>query len=118
MQAAKAKYEIEVDESFRIPSCKACDGLLKPDVVFFGGNLNPSVKERAHQAVLNTNGLLVIGSSLMVYSSFRLVKAAIAAEKLVAIVGRGATRADALAELIVSSDIAKIMSALIKRTLV
>ena len=43
--------------------------------------------------------MLVVGSSLMVYSAFRLSKAAKAGNGRLAILSAGPTRADALADL-------------------
>ena len=62
----------------RIPPCEACGGIMKPDVVFYGGQVP---KPRVTDA-LNTLGqsdcLLVLGSSLSVYSGFRFLKFALA----------------------------------------
>jgi NAD-dependent SIR2 family protein deacetylase len=54
-------------ESFVAPRCDACGGLLKPDVVFFGENVPPARYEAARDALTGADGLLVAGSSLMVY---------------------------------------------------
>ena len=50
-------------------------------------------------AVTACDGLLVVGSSLMVYSAFRLAKAAVASGAELALVSVGPTRADDLAHL-------------------
>lgn len=53
------------------------------------------VLELAHEC----DAMLVVGSSLMVYSAFRLSKAAKAGNGCLAILSAGPTRADALADL-------------------
>ncbi|HZH44315.1 MAG TPA: NAD-dependent protein deacetylase [Lysobacter sp.] len=84
---------------FRAPNCSRCGGLLKPDVVFFGENV-PRARVAAAQAALDaSDAMLVVGSSLMVYSGFRFARAAHAAGLPLAILTRGVTRADALASL-------------------
>lgn len=108
-------YSIDVDESFVVPQCEACGGDLKPDVVFFGGNINTAVKQAANEAVFEAGGVLVVGSSLMVYSSFRLVKVAHARGIPIAILGHGVTRGDALATLTIRREIASTFEELIKR---
>ena len=108
-------YSIGVDDSFIVPHCEACGGVLKPDVVFFGGNIDATVKQAAHEAVLKANGVLVVGSSLMVYSSFRLVKLAHARGIPIAILGHGVTRGDALASLTIRREIASTFEELIMR---
>ncbi len=66
----------ELDTSgFRVPAC-ACGGMLKPDVVFFGENVPRARVEGAMAALERAASLLVVGSSLMVFSGYRFVRAA------------------------------------------
>jgi NAD+-dependent protein deacetylase sirtuin 4 len=77
---------------FKFPACSqsplkqdnhlGCDGyckggILKPDVVFFGENLKPEVRDDSFKAVDDCDHLLVIGTSLEVFSAYRLVKRAL-----------------------------------------
>lgn len=82
--------------AFEIPACEVCGGMLKPDVVFYGESVPRETTAAALAAVESADGLLVAGSSLMVWSSFRLVRAAVARGIPVAAVNRGRTRADDL----------------------
>lgn len=84
---------------FRIPACRNCGGLLKPDVVFFGESVPRERVEAAMQAVLKADAVLVVGSSLMVYSGYRFAQAAFKAGKPIAAVNLGRTRADELLAL-------------------
>jgi NAD-dependent SIR2 family protein deacetylase len=85
---------------FRVPSCSACGGVLKPDVVFFGENVPKPRVERCYAAVESldpaTGALLVLGSSLTVMSGFRFVRHATKRGVPVVVVNRGPTRADDL----------------------
>lgn len=83
----------------RVFDCEACGGTLMPDVVFFGGTIPKERVQRCEQAIDDADGLLVVGSSLQVYSGFRFCKQAINRGKALVIVNEGATRADALAHL-------------------
>lgn len=95
--------------SFRVPPCEACGGLLKPDVVFFGENV-PRVRYEAARAALSAaDALLVVGSSLMVYSGFRFARMAHEAGLPIAILNRGHTRADCLANLKLEGDCAIVL---------
>lgn len=84
---------------FEVPVCQRCGGMLKPDVVFFGENVPRERVDAAFAALHDADALLVVGSSLMVYSGFRFVQAAAAAGKPVAAVNLGRTRADDLLAL-------------------
>ena len=92
-------------DSFAAPRCERCGGLLKPDVVFFGENVPLERFARARDALAGADALLVAGSSLMVYSGFRFARLAHEAAIPIAIVNRGRTRADDLAELKVTGDV-------------
>ena len=90
---------------FAVPTCEACGGVLKPDVVFFGENVPKPRVERCYAAVdalsSDSDVLLVLGSSLTVMSGFRFVRRAAKAGIPVVIVNRGTTRADDLATVTV-----------------
>ena len=91
-------------DDFRVPTCPRCDGLLKPDVVFFGENVPRERVAAAQAALAEADALLVIGSSLMVYSGFRFARSAHERGLPLAILTRGVTRADALATLKLDAD--------------
>ena len=90
--------EVSNYSSFKYPNCHNCNGILKPDVVFFGENITPMLKQVTYNAVENCTSLIVMGSSLTVFSSFRLVKMMHSKVPIV-IVNLGATRADDLCDL-------------------
>lgn len=89
---------------FRTPRCKVCGGMLKPDVVFFGESVPRVRYESARTALLGSQALLVVGSSLMVYSGFRFARMAHEAGLPIAILNRGQTRADTIAGLKLDGD--------------
>src|SRR5579862_2419423 len=84
---------------FEVPACEDCGGLLKPDVVFFGESVPQERVAAALRAVQEADAVLVVGSSLMVYSGYRFAQAAAKAGKPIAAVNLGRTRADALLAL-------------------
>jgi NAD-dependent SIR2 family protein deacetylase len=95
--APDGDVDIERDFSqFVVPDCPECGGILKPDVVFFGEHVPQERVARAFAGVAKADALLVVGTSLMVYSGFRFAEAAAAAGKPIAAVNLGRTRADHL----------------------
>jgi len=96
---------------FQIVDCSSCGGLLKPDVVFFGENVPRERVEKSRAALADSDALLVVGSSLMVYSGFRFARQALETGKALAIVNRGKTRADDLATLKIVDDCGALLSA-------
>ncbi len=92
-----AELPAEAEQSFQVPDCEACGGVLMPDVVFFGGHVPPDVVAAAYEIVDEADALLIVGSSLAVYSGYRFAKRAAERGIPIAIVNRGETRADPLA---------------------
>lgn len=85
--------------SFQVPACEACGGTLKPDVVFFGENVPKGRVERGWAMVDGADAVVVLGSSLTVFSGYRFVRRAREQAKPIAIVNAGPTRGDGDASL-------------------
>ncbi len=81
-------------DDFRVPACLACGGVLKPDVVFFGGSVPRERVSAAFVLLDAADALLVVGSSLAVFSGYRFVLHARDQNIPIAIVNRGETRGD------------------------
>jgi NAD-dependent SIR2 family protein deacetylase len=85
----------EAVATFTVVDCDACaDGVLKPDVVFFGENVPKSRVERCYRLIDDADSVLVLGSSLTVMSGFRFVRYAAKVGKPVLIINQGLTRGD------------------------
>jgi NAD-dependent SIR2 family protein deacetylase len=67
--------------------------------VFFGENVPRDRVDAAFRHLDEADAMLIVGSSLMVYSGFRFVERAVSLRKPVAAVNLGRTRADALLTL-------------------
>ena len=81
---------------FKVPQCKKCRGVLMPEVVFFGGTVPGPVVDECYQMIDAAEGMLVVGSSLSVYSGLRFCRYAIDQGKPLIILNQGQTRADDL----------------------
>ncbi|MCB1684859.1 MAG: NAD-dependent protein deacetylase [Pseudomonadales bacterium] len=82
-------------DSVQVPVCERCGGVLKPDVVFYGDSVPVARVGAATAALAQADAVLVVGTSLMVYSSFRFCRAARERRLPMAAVNLGVTRADA-----------------------
>jgi NAD-dependent SIR2 family protein deacetylase len=91
---------------FCVVDCPTCGGLLKPGVVFFGESVPRAVVEHALSLLDRASALLLVGTSVMVYSGYRFCRVAAAQGKPIAAINRGVTRADALLQLKVEGDCA------------
>jgi NAD+-dependent protein deacetylase sirtuin 4 len=84
---------------FVVVACTACGGVLMPDVVFFGGSVPRPTLDAAWALFDRAELLLVIGSSLTVFSGYRFVRRAAERGVPIAILNRGPTRGDEHATL-------------------
>ncbi len=94
-----AELEQTLIEDFKLAPCLRCGGLLKPDVVFFGENVPKERLDKAWALFEEADVLMVLGSSLTVFSGYRFAVRAKAEKKPLIIVNQGETRADDLASL-------------------
>lgn len=91
-------------DRFEVPGCPRCGGTLKPAVVFFGESVPQPRVVRAMDRLHEADALLVVGSSLMVFSGYRFCREAGRSGKPVAALNLGRTRADAELALKVVAD--------------
>jgi NAD-dependent SIR2 family protein deacetylase len=96
--------------SFDVPPCPHCGGILKPDVVFFGENVPRNRVDAAITSLNEADAMLVVGSSLMVFSGYRFAAAAARDGKPIAAVNMGKTRADPLLSLKIEQSCAQVLA--------
>lgn len=129
LRAANPAFEVAVDEvnpdgdvtlpdealdGFVMVPCPVCgDGPLKPDVVFFGESVPPERVARCYGLLEGARSLLVLGSSLAVFSGYRFALRASKVGIPVALVNQGPTRADALAALHLDAPLGAALPALV-----
>ena len=104
-----AHLEPAVLEDFQVPACPHCGGVLQPDVVFFGDHLARAKVLDAERIAHAADACLVVGSFLMVYSGFRLVRMMAERGKPVVALNLGITRADPLLTLKVTGPCEQVL---------
>ncbi len=102
----------ELISDVKVPACFRCDGLLKPNVVFYGGSVGKEIVNYLYSKLAEADAVLVVGTSLMVYSSFRFCKFAADHGIPIAAINQGLTRADELLTMKVSQDCGSVLSTL------
>ncbi len=101
---------------FQVPHCPHCSGeRMKPDVVFFGENVAQVTAAKAMAAVDKAAGLLVVGSSLMAYSAFRLCRVMVDQSKPLIAINLGKTRADDLLDMKIEASCEQLLPLLTQR---
>ena len=108
-----AVLEDAATETFRVVDCRACRGVLKPDVVFFGENVPPERARACYAMVERASSLVVLGSSLTVMSGLRYVRHAAKLDLPVVIVNQGSTRGDPHATATLDAPLGQVLTALV-----
>ncbi len=98
-----------------VPACTVCDGMLKPDVVFFGEFVPPTKFTAGSALIRSADAFIVAGSSLVVNSGIRLLEQAVRRRVPIVIVNRGETKGDSRAALKIDAGTSEVLSALRER---
>jgi len=112
-----ADLDFAASEAFAVPGCLQCGGVLKPNVVFFGENVPRIRVEAAWRLFSEADALLVVGSSLAVYSGYRFVRRAAREAMPVAIINLGPTRGDDLAQVRLEGRLGEVLPLLADKLL-
>ncbi|UJR15882.1 hypothetical protein I4U23_002807 [Adineta vaga] len=94
---------------FKPPRCPQCSGRIKPDVTFFGDNVDRRLVNFLQEQLKKSDSILVAGSSLEVMSSYRFILASQKLQLPIAIVNIGRTRGDQAAQLKISTRCGSIL---------
>lgn len=92
----------------KTPFCENCNGMLKPNAIFFGEPLESSVLAKADQMLKNCDLMIVLGSSLVVYPVAWYPQKAISIGAKLAIINIQETDMDSIAEIVIHEKIGEI----------
>ena len=106
--------DVDVVGDFVVPPCDMCDGILKPEVIFFGEFVPPSIFDQAAGMLQRADALIVAGSSLVVNTGMRLVSAAHKAKMPIVIINRGPTKADRMATVRIEGGTSETLDAIVR----
>jgi NAD-dependent SIR2 family protein deacetylase len=98
-----------------VPPCPTCGGIFKPDVVFFGGSVAKDIVNRALDSLEKSDAVLLVGTSLQVYSGYRFIKRAYEIGIPMAAINLGVSRADELIDIKLQADCGDALPVLVNR---
>ena len=102
----KKEYSAEyVFNSNKVPIC-SCGGIIKPDVVLYGENLNDNIVEKSMDYIRNAEVLIIGGTSLTVYPASSLIYY-FKGKKLV-LINRDSTQMDSRADLVINDSLGNV----------
>jgi NAD-dependent deacetylase sirtuin 4 len=109
-----AELPLEAVRSFQVADCTSCGGAMKPDVVFFGDNVPRPTVDAAFAMLEEGDALLVVGSSLAVFSGYRFVLRASERHMPIALINIGESRGDELADMRVEARAGEVLPQLVE----
>lgn len=115
-----ARYAIEgirekLTAKIDVSACERCQGILKPDAVFFGEDLPEETLANATNNSRNCDILIVIGSSLVVYpAAYMPLYAKEAGAKLV-IINNTPTPYDGIADIVINDSAGEVMARIVEK---
>jgi NAD-dependent deacetylase len=99
-----------IEGGIEVPDCPDCQGILKPDAVFFGETLPQETLREAIHRSQNCDLFIVIGSTLVIYPAAYIPTYARDAGAKLAIVNLTPTPFDHYAEVVIRGKAGEIMS--------
>jgi NAD-dependent deacetylase len=95
----------QVLKEYTTPYCTECNGLLKPNAIFFGEALEAEVITKADAMIGDCDLLIILGSSLLVYPAAFYPHKAYANGAKIAIINNEETGMDNCAEVVIHDNI-------------
>jgi NAD-dependent deacetylase len=89
----------------KVPTCEKCNGMLKPNAIFFGEALDSDVLAAANEMLIDCDLLIVLGSSLVVYPVAWYPQKVLSMGAKLAIINIQKTEMDSLAEVVIHEKI-------------
>jgi len=105
----RAFYGLEalLESRTAVPACKACGGVIKPDVVLYQESLDRRVLEESMVLIERADVLIVAGTSLTVHPAAGLIRY-YRGDKLI-LVNKGTTPYDRYASAVIDGRFAEVM---------
>jgi len=104
-----------IRDGVEVPDCPDCQGILKPDAVFFGEALPQGTLQEAIRRAQNCDLMIVIGSTLVIYPAAYIPTYATDAGAKLAIVNLTPTPFDQHAEVVIRGKAGEIMSTVMEK---
>ena len=98
-----------------VPRCEACGGVLKPNVIFSGEQLPAAALLAARNAVNQCDVMLIAGTSLSGGPATRLAELAQSRDTSLIIINLTPTLLDSVAEVVIRSDVAESLPAIVTK---
>ena len=99
---------------FVVPPCEDCGEILKPNVVFFGDSVNKSIVQRVYDGIDDSDGMLIVGTSLKVFSGYRFCRYATQQQKPIASINPGLSRGEDMIQVIVRRESDDVLPPILK----
>jgi NAD-dependent deacetylase len=103
------RAELPIDDIDPLPRCGFCGGVLKPDIVLYGEELPEPIFRKARELIVQSDLVIIVGSSLEVYPVAHLPITALDVGANLIIINQEPTALDGKASVIIHEDAAVVL---------
>lgn len=107
MKCGRKFNEDYILESIGVPKCQ-CGGVIKPDVVLYGEQLNENILYKSIESICEADCLIIGGTSLTVYPAAGLIN--YFNGKYIILINRDTTNYDQKVDLVINDKIGEVFS--------
>jgi NAD-dependent deacetylase len=108
------EVQVRLEAGEKVPTCKACGGIMKPDVIQFGQSMPEKETREAQKKAASCDLFLVCGSSLVVYPAAEMPLIAQRAGAKLVIINLVPTPHDDYADIVINEKIGNVLPRIIE----
>ena len=112
---AYEQIRVRLDRGEESPGCEVCNGLLKPEVVFFGESLPVEALREATSRSYDCDLFIVVGSTLVVYPAAYMPMYAVGSGAKLVIINLSSTPMDHQATVLIRAKAGEAMPLIVQR---
>ena len=109
------EVQVRLEAGEKVPTCHACGGIMKPDVIQFGQSMPVKETSEAQKRAASCDLFLVCGSSLVVYPAAEMPLIAQGAGAKLVIINLMSTPHDDYADVVINEKIGDVLPRIVER---
>lgn len=102
-------------ENGKVPQCRHCGGIMKPDVILTGEQLPVKMVMKAKKLIHESNMILAVGTSFSGGPVMSWIEKACEQGKKIVIINLSPTILDTVAEVVIRTDVVEVLPALLEK---
>ncbi len=110
-----AEVQVRLEAGEKVPTCEACGGIMKPDVIQFGQSMPVEETQEAQRRAAECDLLLACGSSMVVYPAAEMPLVAKNNGARLVIINLMPTPHDRYADIVINEKIGEVLPRIVEQ---